>query len=39
VWTVRRDEVSRADTTAVQAEVERFNAEKSPPPFPDDHVH
>jgi putative copper resistance protein D len=24
---------------AVQAEVERLNDEKSPPPFPDDHVH
>jgi putative copper export protein/mono/diheme cytochrome c family protein/peroxiredoxin len=36
VW---RDEVASADTSAVQAEVERLNAEKSPPPFPDDHVH
>jgi len=24
---------------AVQAQVETLNAEKSPPPFPDDHVH
>ena len=24
---------------AVQREVEALNAEKSPPPFPDDHVH
>src|SRR5204863_662108 len=24
---------------AVQTEVEKLNAEKSPPPFPDDHVH
>ena len=27
------------DTAAVQAEVERLNAEEAPPPFPDDHVH
>lgn len=27
------------DVAAVQAQVERLNAEKSPPPFPDDHVH
>ena len=26
-------------TSAVQAQVEQLNAEKSPPPFPDDHVH
>jgi putative copper resistance protein D len=26
-------------TAAVQAQVEKLNAEKSPPPFPDDHVH
>ena len=25
--------------SAVQVEVEKLNAEKSPPPFPDDHVH
>jgi hypothetical protein len=36
VW---RDEAAPADTSAVQAEVERLNAEKSPPPFPDEHVH
>ena len=36
VW---RDAALQADTSAVQAEVERLNAEKSPPPFPDDHVH
>ena len=24
---------------AIQAQVEKLNAEKSPPPFPDDHVH
>jgi mono/diheme cytochrome c family protein/peroxiredoxin len=27
------------DAVAVQREVEKLNAEKSPPPFPDDHVH
>jgi putative copper resistance protein D len=27
------------DTTAVQAQVERLNAEQALPPFPDDHVH
>jgi len=26
-------------TSAVQAQVEKLNEEKSPPPFPDDHVH
>ena len=36
IW---RDDAAPADTSAVQAEVERLNAEKSPPPFPDDHVH
>jgi putative copper resistance protein D len=34
-----RDDAAPADTSAVQAEIERLNAEKSPPPFPDDHVH
>src|SRR5262249_56469833 len=29
----------RGDGGAVQAQVEKLNAEKSPPPFPDDHVH
>ncbi len=27
------------EATAVQAQVERLNQEKTPPPFPDDHVH
>jgi hypothetical protein len=27
------------DATAVQAQVERLNEEKAPPPLPDDHVH
>ena len=29
----------RGEGGAVQAQVEKLNAEKSPPPFPDDHVH
>jgi len=29
----------RGDGGAVQPQVEKLNAEKSPPPFPDDHVH
>ena len=29
----------RGDGGAVQAQVEQLNAERSPPPFPDDHVH
>ena len=29
----------RGEGGAVQAQVEQLNAEKSPPPFPDDHVH
>ena len=28
-----------AGSDAIQAQVEKLNAEKSPPPFPDDHVH
>jgi len=27
------------EVTVVQAQVEKLNEEKSPPPFPDDHVH
>ena len=27
------------EAEAVQAQVERLNEEKSPPPLPDDHVH
>ena len=27
------------DATAIQAEVERLNAEKPPPPLPDEHIH
>ena len=27
------------EVAAVQAEVEKLNAERTPPPFPDDHVH
>jgi putative copper resistance protein D len=29
----------RGEAARVQPEVEKLNAEKSPPPFPDDHVH
>jgi putative copper resistance protein D len=36
IW---RDGRGAPDTAAVQAEVERLNAEEAPPPFPDDHVH
>jgi peroxiredoxin len=36
IW---RDARGVPDTAAVQAEVERLNAEEAPPPFPDDHVH
>src|SRR2546426_7281825 len=35
IW---KDE-SVPEVAAVQAQVEKLNAEKSPPPFPDDHVH
>ena len=37
IW--RGDSAPPPETSAVQAQVERLNAEKSPPPFPDDHVH
>ena len=37
IW--RRDQAGTLDTAAVQAQVERLNEEKAPPPFPDDHVH
>ena len=37
IW---RDDAGRMpEATAVQREVEKLNEEKSPPPFPDDHVH
>jgi hypothetical protein len=29
----------RGSAGAVQAQVEKLNAEKDVPPFPDDHVH
>jgi peroxiredoxin len=37
IW--RSDQAGTLDTAAVQAQVERLNEEKAPPPFPDDHVH
>ena len=37
VW--RNEGGGMPETTAVQAQVERLNAEQAPPPFPDDHVH
>ena len=37
VW--RNEGAGMPETTAVQAQVERLNAEQAPPPFPDDHVH
>jgi peroxiredoxin len=37
IW--RSDETGMPDATAVQAQVERLNEEKAPPPLPDDHVH
>jgi mono/diheme cytochrome c family protein/peroxiredoxin len=37
IW--RSDQTGMADADAVQAQMERLNEEKSPPPLPDDHVH
>jgi peroxiredoxin len=37
IW--RSDQAGMPEADAVQAQVERLNEEKSPPPFPDDHVH
>jgi putative copper resistance protein D len=37
VWDT--DEAGMPSADAVQAQVERLNEEKSPPPVPDDHVH
>ena len=37
IW--RGDAGGMPQASAVQAEVEKLNQEKSPPPFPDDHVH
>jgi putative copper resistance protein D len=34
-----RDGGAAPSAAAVQAEVEKLNAETNPPPFPDDHVH
>jgi putative copper export protein/mono/diheme cytochrome c family protein/peroxiredoxin len=37
IW--RSDQTGMPDAAAVQAQVERLNEEKAPPPLPDDHVH
>jgi putative copper export protein/mono/diheme cytochrome c family protein/peroxiredoxin len=37
IW--RSDQTGIPEADAVQAQVERLNEEKSPPPLPDDHVH
>jgi hypothetical protein len=37
VWQEDRGGIPEA--AAVQRQVERLNEEKTPPPFPDDHVH
>jgi len=37
IW--REDVGGMPRATAVQSQVEKLNEEKSPPPFPDDHVH
>jgi hypothetical protein len=37
IW--RGDAGGMPQASAVQAQVEKLNEEKSPPPFPDDHVH
>ena len=35
----RSDRAGMPSAAAVQAEVERLNEEKAPPPLPDDHIH
>jgi hypothetical protein len=37
IW--REDAGGMPRAAAVQSQVEKLNEEKSPPPFPDDHVH
>jgi hypothetical protein len=37
IW--RSDGGGMPQASVVQAQVEKLNEEKSPPPFPDDHVH
>jgi putative copper resistance protein D len=37
IW--RSNQTGMPEAEAVQAQVERLNEEKSPPPLPDDHVH
>jgi peroxiredoxin len=37
IW--RSDQTGMPDADAVQAQVEKLNEEKPPPPLPDDHIH
>jgi hypothetical protein len=37
IW--RSDQTGMPDTDYIQAQVEALNAEKAPPPPPDDHIH
>jgi putative copper resistance protein D len=37
IW--RSDQTGMPDADAIQAQVEKLNAEKSPPALPDDHIH
>jgi len=37
IW--RSDQTGIPDAAAIQAQVERLNEEKAPPPLPDDHIH
>ena len=37
IW--RSDQTGIPNADAVQAQVEKLNEEKSPPPLPDDHIH
>jgi putative copper resistance protein D len=37
IW--RSNQTGMPDADAVQAQVEKLNEEKSPPPLPDDHIH
>jgi peroxiredoxin len=37
IW--RSDRTGMPDADAVQAQVEKLNEEKAPPPIPDDHIH
>ena len=37
IW--RSDQTGMPDADLIQAQVEKLNEEKAPPPAPDDHVH